>query len=230
MAATRVPVPADAVTEMRAMLRELQGEMLLLALPALFLLGFPLVVIAPRLADPTRAIDPGLVAFWLAVAVWAVRGRSRLVAAWLLVLGSIGLDLLVMHHLGLAAAVSLLALPAGLAALFISLPGGLLTAAGCTLLLASAPPALMPASGDLRAMALIGIWGTVGLIWLTLRPLVTALEWLWSSYQQNRDLLVQARDQRLQLKEALQDLAEAKAQLTRRLSRAAHAPQHGHRL
>ncbi|MCL6429623.1 MAG: hybrid sensor histidine kinase/response regulator [Anaerolineae bacterium] len=199
----------------RAMLDELQAENLLLTVPALLFLSFPLVVAAPHLEDPSRATDPALLAFCVAAAVWAAKGRSPRLAAWLMVVGSIGVDLLVMHNLRLEGAALLLALPAGLAALFIGLRSGVATAVACTVFVAYAPPWLMPAESSFRATVVIGLWATLGLICLALRSSLALVESLWSSYERNCGLLEEARNQRLRLKEALKDLADANVQLQR---------------
>jgi len=144
----------------------------------------------------------------------ALRKPNYLASAWALVLGCLAVDLLVVMWANVHAAVYLLALPVGLATLFVSVAGGALTATLCTLLLVFAP--VVPVSDPaLQATALIGVWGTVGLVWLTLRPFSNAMRWYSFSYEQNRDLLEQARDSRVQLKQTLEDLADANLQLTR---------------
>ena len=213
MPAAQATKTTTALSEMRTMLRELQDETILLVLPALYLASLALFVLASGLDDLSQALVPCLVAYPMGAAVWVLRRFSYRAAAWTLVAGCIAIDLLVARAWG--PAICLLALPVGLAALFVSVRGGALTAAVSSALLLYAPPLLIPANGELRAVAGIGTWGAVGLIWLSLRPLLTALQWSWSGYQQNRSLLEEARDQRVQLKQALADLADANLQLTR---------------
>jgi signal transduction histidine kinase/CheY-like chemotaxis protein len=67
----------------------------------------------------------------------------------------------------------------------------------------------------LQAGALTGVWATLGLVWLSLHTLNTAVEWAKYSYERTEPLLEQARDSRQELAETLQDLTSANAQLTR---------------
>ncbi|MGQ9680910.1 MAG: ATP-binding protein [Anaerolineae bacterium] len=201
--------------QMTSMLDELRDEAIGRTLPALFAVSAALLVATACYQDPAKIAVLFLAVFYLAVGVWVLRGESRLAATWLLVAGSASVILLAAHTMALDGAITLLALPVGLAALITSVRSGILAAAACTILLGCAPPSLIRATGDLRLIAGIGLWGTVGLIWLTTRHLLTMMQWSWSSYQQSRSLLEQARDQRLQLKQALADLADANLQLTR---------------
>jgi signal transduction histidine kinase/DNA-binding response OmpR family regulator len=206
--------PATRLAEIRSTLREFQRETILLVLPGLYVVGVILLVTARSFQDPLHGGWPAEILFLLPLVVLALRKPNYLASAWALVLGCLAVDLLVVMWANVHAAVYLLALPVGLATLFISVAGGALTATLCTLLLVCTP--VVPVSDPaLRATALIGMWGTVGLIWLTLRPFSNAMRWYSFSYEQNRGLLEQARDSRVQLKQTLEDLADANLQLTR---------------
>lgn len=207
--------PSLRLTEIHLTLRELQGETMLLVLPGLYIGGFILIVNATHLQDPLQGGLPAMILFLLPVIVWALHRTNYLASAWTLVLGCLVADLLVVVWGNISAAICLLALPVGLAALFISVTGGALTATACTLSLLYAPTTLLTPDRALRVVALIGVWGVVGLVWLTRRPLLTAMQWSWSSYERNRHLLEQARDAQVQLKQALEDLADANVRLTR---------------
>ncbi len=210
---TRASVISPA--EMRSMLRELQSEAVLLALPALAVAGVYLILHATQYADPLQAGLPGLALLLLPLAVWALRGVNDLASAWALAVGCLAIDLWLVTWGGVPAAICLLALPVGLAALGVSVAGGALMAATCTLLLLYARAALVPPVPGLLDIIVLGMWGTLGLVWLTRRPLLTTIEWSWSSYQQSHRLLEQARDYQVQLKQTLADLADANLQLTR---------------
>ncbi len=202
--------------DMRSMLHELQSEAIVLALPAILGCGLLLLAAASRSFDPPAMLGlPGLALVTIAVVVWAWRGTNYLGSAWLLVAGCLLSDLWVAASAQLAPVLSLLALPVGLATLFVSAPAGAALAVGCTILLSVAPPWLLPADSISRWTAGLGLWGTCGLVALTLRPLVAAWEGSWSSYQASRKLLEEARDYQVRLKQTLADLAEANLQLTR---------------
>jgi len=196
--------------EVRGMLVELQNEALLLVLPGLYAIGLVLI----GLVGQRPILAPALFLYVLLIIVLALRGRCYLLAAWVLVLGCIAINLLVVIQGQLSQVLYLLTLPVGLATLLISLPAGALTAAASTMLLC-VQGAPLPTDVVLRVTTVIGMWSTVGLIGLTLRPLLTALQWSWTGYKHSRSLLEQARDYQVQLKQTLADLAEANAQLTR---------------
>jgi signal transduction histidine kinase/CheY-like chemotaxis protein len=132
----------------------------------------------------------------------------------MLVVGCVLADLLIVTWGGVQAVAYLLVLPVGLAVVFVSVAGGALMAVICTavLMLVSNWLAL-----DLTTVlvTVLGMWGVLGLIWLTRRPFSTAMDWYYFSYKRNHDLLERARDAQLQLRQTLEDLEEANRQLTR---------------
>jgi signal transduction histidine kinase/CheY-like chemotaxis protein len=150
----------------------------------------------------------------LPVAVWGLRGSSYLASAWVLVMGCVLVDLLIVTWGGVQVVACLLVLPVGLAVVFISVAGGALTAMICTTVLLLVSNWLALDSTTLF-ITVLGMWGVLGLIWLTRRPFSTAMEWYYFSYKRNHDLLERARDVQLQLRQTLEDLGEANRQLTR---------------
>jgi hypothetical protein len=159
--------PLD-LSETRSTLRQLQDETLLLALPGLCVGWLILITSARQFKDPLCGGLSATVLLLLPVFVWALRRHNYLASAWTLVFGCLAVDLLVVVWEGLHSAIYLLALPVGLAALFVSVAGGALTASVCSFLLLYKPTGLAP-DPALRTIAVIGMWGTVGLIWLTRR-------------------------------------------------------------
>ncbi|PKO23992.1 MAG: hypothetical protein CVU38_01295 [Chloroflexi bacterium HGW-Chloroflexi-1] len=196
-------------------LREIQSEGLLLVLPVLYGASLILFGISQGLPELVRGFLPGVLLLLLQLLVWALRRISYLASAWALVIGCVAVNVVLVAWSGISPALCLLAWSVGLAALFVSIKAGVLTAAACTLLLGCAPPSFLPADPTLRGVSLIGCWSTVMLIWLTVRPLWTTLQWAWSSYQESQRLLEEGRDARWQLKQTLADLADANVQLTR---------------
>jgi len=211
--ATAAATPA-APQDTRATLRELRSESILWVLPALYAVSFIFYTLAGRYDNPLAPTIASILSFAIGVAVWMLRRVSYDASAWVLVTGVSGLVVFAVTQLGLGATIVLLALPVGLAALFIGIPGGILAAAGCSVLLLIRATAA-ESSQELRLLTAIEIWSTVGLIWLAQRPLLTTLEWSWASAMSSLRLLDEARDQRLQNKQALADLAEANVQLAR---------------
>ncbi len=203
--------PPDAT----GVLRQLQKDAILLVLPPLCLASFILILSEGEFPDHLRVAWPGVALFLLPAAVLGLRRLSYLASAWTLVGGCLAVVLLIVGWGHLWAALYLFALPAALATLFVSTAGGISVAVASSVLLLFAPASLLPADRALGVVTAIGMWSTVGLIWLTQRPLLTAVEWSWSSYDQSRSLLERARDYQVQLKQTLADLAEANSQLTR---------------
>ncbi len=201
--------------EIRVMLGELQADTILLTLPGLYLIGLILVGSAEHFQDRLQGGVTGALFFLLPIAVWVLRERNYLVSAWVLVIGCLIIDLLVVAWGNATPTIYLLALPTGLAALFVSVAGGVLTATICTFVLLLAPTEFLHLDGLLQSVALIGVWSTLGLIWLTSRLLLTTVRWSRSAYVRSRDLLEQNRDYQAQIEQALEDLAAANLQLTR---------------
>jgi signal transduction histidine kinase/CheY-like chemotaxis protein len=213
---------SSASAEIRALLRQLQYDTVLAVSPALFGLGFILLMLAGSLADPLQGGLPALLLFLLPLLVWGLLQVNYLAAAWTLIAGALVANLLVVTWAGMDAALPLLTLVVGLATLVVGLRGGIVTALCCALLLLYAPANRFPIDPALRNVTLLGIAGAVGLVWLTSRPLLTAVAWFWASHQQSRKALDQARDYQGQLGQMVDDLADANVQLTR-LNRAAAA-------
>jgi len=204
------------------MLRQLQNDAILFALPALYVLGLILFGSSNHFEDPLQGGVPGALLFLLPLGVGSLRRINYLASAWALVIGCLLINLLVIVWGQLTATICLFALPTGLATLFISTGGGIATAAASTALLLGMPAFGFPLNHSLIIAALIEIWGTAGVVWLTSHPLLTTMQWSWSNYEQSRNLLEQARDYQVQLKQALEDLAHNNVQLTR-LNRLAQA-------
>jgi signal transduction histidine kinase/DNA-binding response OmpR family regulator len=211
------PLDAERVSlEIRDVLR----SALIRTLPGLYLAGFLLVGLAGYLPAPLRAGLPGVLLILLPLAILGLHKSHYLLSVWLLVLTCTTAILLLAAWGGVTASITLLALPIGLAALYISIPVGVSIAALASLPLLFPPVILQDADPALRFVTLSQIWGVVGIVWLMHQPLLTTMEWYRSGYRQSRKLLDQARDDRLELSQALQDLAGANLQL-RRLNRLA---------
>ncbi|MBI2939337.1 MAG: hybrid sensor histidine kinase/response regulator [Chloroflexi bacterium] len=214
MSASPVEQPVGP-PEIGPMLRQLQEDTILLVAPGLLVASLALLGVARQFPDPAYAVGLSLLLCLIAALVWVLYKRCYLGAAWTLASGCTGSVFLLAVWGQASAGLAMLGLAVGLAAQFISVLGATLLATLCTALLVLAPKTILPADETLRAISLVMIWGTVGLVWLTSRPLATTLRWSWSSYEQSRSLLERARDQQVQLKQTLDDLAAANIQLVR---------------
>lgn len=200
--------------ETRQTLRALQGETLPLTLPFVAAGGFILLLAAERFPDPADAGLTAVALLVLPLLVLALRNRCYPLAAWLLVAGCLAAGWATARCARFTPALCLLAFPIGLAATFIGIGEAIGTAAACSAVLLAFPSARL---GDLRQgiATVVALWMTLGVVWVTRRMFSVALHWYWSSYEQSRTLLEETRDAQAQLKQALEDLAEANLQLTR---------------
>ncbi|MBI2941934.1 MAG: response regulator [Chloroflexi bacterium] len=207
--------------EIRQTVQELRGQALLWAVPVPFVAGFVLLFGIGDFHHPLQGVVLGASLYLLTAVVWSVQRWNGFAASCVLVTGCMSVDVFLLTWGGVGAAILLMSLPVGLATLLIGARGGALAATACTLFLLT-PNEWLRLDGTVRVTTILNVWGTVGLVGLASRPLLTTLQWSWSSYERSRALLEQARDTQAELKQTLQDLVEANSQLTR-LNRVAHA-------
>lgn len=213
---------AEIITEVDISLseiEELKSNTIWWSLLPLIPAAIALYAIAAVFPDPIYGTLPGLFLLLLSPAVLFLLRNSRyLAAAVALVIGCFGVNLLLMTWSGMMEAVIFLALPVGLAAVWIGLPCSIATAVACSLFLLFGLPQI---EAVLSSVAVINLWVTIWLIWLTSRPLLLARQWFEASFQQSREALEESRDYQFQLRQALDDLTEANHQLAQ-LHRLAH--------
>lgn len=222
-AANRNQATADAAPVLAVALRQLQSETLMLAMAGIFGGSLALLGMATRVADPAWAVATALLMLGLLLAAWWLRGRSFVATSMLLVSATALGVMLTVSWGRIPAALCLLALPIGLATVLVGPSWGAGLAALFTLALyADALPwggfsALLnfAAADALQTVAIVLAWTTVGLLWVALRPLLTAVEWAWSHFEKSQAALEQTRDTQVQLKQVLEDLSSANLQLTR---------------
>jgi signal transduction histidine kinase/CheY-like chemotaxis protein len=222
MSVLDAPLSDSWSAELKAMIRQLQSETILLILPVIAGLGLILLGTAAQFANrPWVLVIAGMLLL-LATLVWLLRRWSYAAAAWVLVLGCVLANLLAVNRAGFPLALPLFAIPVGLATLAISRKAGLAVASALTLWLWLAPEQWIPGDPGLRVVTALLMWSTLGMVWLLLRPLLTTTQWAWSGYESSQLALEQARDVQVELKQTLEDLNAANAQLTR-LNKQAHA-------
>lgn len=200
--------------ELNERLQRLQDQALTFTWLCLIVLGVIVLRSPGDLLMPEQSIGLSLALFALIGCVLWLRRWGYAVAAWFVVGGIIACLLLIIIWSGYGVLACLLMLPAGLATLLLSIPAGLATAFGFSLLLLF-PPYIFPiVNAEVEIIALIGIWSTVGMIGLTLHPLLRITQWAWTGYEQSHDALERARDYQQRLHESVEDLNEANVQLT----------------
>ena len=208
-----------AVDGLQAEIEELKSSALWLSVAPVTLVAFAIYVYAARLPDPATATLPGVILLLLSPAVWWLVHKSHYrVAAVALVSGLFCANLLLIHWRIPEEAVMFLALPAGLTAVLIGIPYGAAAAVACSLYLLFGPS---PADAVLHIVAVVNLWATLWLIWLSARPLLLARQWFEDNYERSRAALEESRDYQFRLRQALDDLKEANHQLSQ-LHRLAH--------
>ena len=211
------------VDGLQAEIEELKSSALWLSAAPVVPAAFALYMIAMGLPDQATGSLPGVILLLLAPAVWWLIHKSRYrIAALALVSGLLGANLLLLHTTGLVETIIFLALPVGLAAVLIGAPVGAVAAVACSLYLLFG---LSQVDVVPRAVAVVNLWTTLGMIWLSARPLLLARQWFEANYDQSRLALEKSRDYQFQLRQALDDLTEAHHQLTQ-LNRLAHDLRH----
>ncbi len=211
------------VDGIQAEIEELKSGALWLSVAPVTPIAFAIYVFAARLPDPATATLPGVILLLLTPAVWWLVHKSHYrVAAAALVCGLFCANLLLIHWRVPEGAVMFLALPTGLAAVLLGIPFGAAAAVACSLFLLFG---VSQVEAVLRIVAVVNVWATLWVIWLSARPLLLARQWFASNYELSRSALEKSRDYQFQLRQALDDLTEAHHQLTQ-LNRLAHDLRH----
>ncbi len=212
-----------AVDGLQADIEELRSSNVWLSVAPVTPIAFVIYVFAARLPDPATGTLPGLILLLLTPAVWWLVHKSHYrAAAVALVSGLICVNLLLIEGTILEETVMFLALPVGLSAVLIGAPVATVAAVACTFYLLFGASQI---DAVLRSVSVINLWATLGMIWLSSRPLLLARQWFEDSYEESRAALEKSRDYQFQLRQAMDDLTEAHHQLTQ-LNRMAHDLRH----
>lgn len=105
--------------------------------------------------------------------------------------------------------------PVGFAAILFGFRTAVGIAGLCSVATLVLLPSLNSPPSGLGIVTLYSIWGGLGLVWIVVRHLLNSMEYIWNTYEENRDLVRQSRDSQLELLQSIEDLKEANAQLTR---------------
>ena len=216
---SKADLAASSRDEMQA---ELRRQVAGVVWPGLTALGILLIFATEALHWSWRVHVLALILVFLSTLVWIVLQRWYLPAVWLLVLGSLAANSLTLVWLPSIPTSCLLALSSGLAALLIGPVAGLGLAAASSLVVLRAAAVLPAPASSASVPALIAIWGTIALVFVSSHFARQVTESLWASYLKMLQLLQQARDQRLELKQVQEDLVQANvelAQLSERLGK-----------
>lgn len=221
MSTLNLPSSTEQVTEMKQMFRQLQHQTVILVLPGFAVAVLLLLTLAIYTSDPVwEIVLSGVTLLFIGLVWWIERTNFRLasillvIGAWILVLLTGILseipEIFVLWIIAVGLATLLLGWEAGIGVLILS--AFLLLWRPAVLTFITTPVVVV------TILAMVSIWS---LIMLLLRPLLTAVQWSWSSYQSSRQALEEARDYQLKLAESLRDVSEFTSQLNR-LNQIAH--------
>ena len=202
-----------AASSRQHLLRDVREDSLTLIIFSFILLGSFLAILDRTTSPPPSLTALGMLILLLGAAVALLRGRNESAAAWLLTLGSLALVPLVLVWFPGADVYPLLLLPAIFGMLTLGASAALVAASLATIALFLAFPAANSATL---------LWSTGGLLWAVVLLLTTAgrsqasvLTHLWQNYTESQQLLEEARDRQVQLKQAMEDLDLANREVMR---------------
>jgi len=133
---------------------------------------------------------------------------------WFIVVLSVGVIALVDGWLDAPGSLVLMVIPTSLAAALIGLWAAAATALGATVLIFLLPgPGTTAADWATMSVAIVAVWGILGVMCAIYHRLYQLSRWSWTYYRDAQELLDEARDQKAQLAQALDNLAHANRQL-----------------
>ena len=169
-------------------MRQLALREVSLALFAVGMVATPLVQdIFGRVSNASVGTVLGLLA--LAALAYLIGKRSPTVAAYLLVLGSLGILALALTFLPETAILPWFAVVVLIAGFLIGPgAGAILAIVGTIVLVTGEPLQLFGLGPGIRLSDAMLLWAAAGLSWLALRPLLIALTWSWQNYVEVRSM------------------------------------------
>ncbi len=208
-------VPQIWSKEVEERFHQFQDDTILFSIGSIGAVALLILSIGPQFVSASTSTGIGLGLICLIIFTFLFRRRSFFFAILLLEIGCFAIVASISYGLGLHAAIFLLILPVGLVGLSLGIRPGIISATAATALLLLPIPLFQTVPVEERLITTVGIWGTSGMIWLALRPLLATIQWAWTSYEQSVSLLDQVREDRAQLHQTLQDLTNVNNQLSR---------------
>ena len=200
---------------------DLRSRLMTLALPISLAVGTLFFAVTHAHGLPPQIQAFGFLLAVLVIAVALISMRHEGWARWVLVAGYLGLAVGALIFLGRAELLVLLAIPVGVGVVIV----GLWLAAGLaaleTIAILLAGEWMFPGALLARSLALVMIWCFWGLAWLLLHYAAQVNVASSANYQQMREQLEAARDQRVSLKQTQEDLVQSNLELARLTDRLA---------
>ena len=163
-----------------------------------------------------RVVQFALLFCLLSAIAWLIDAWKPWIGRCFMIIALIALIHLGSSWLSVPGFLMLIAVPIALAAALISVTAATVAALGETGLLLLLPEYVAAGlDGSAIAVVLVGIWAVLGIMYAVYNPVFKITRWSWEYYQRVRNLLEEARDRKVELEQALDDLAQANRQLTR---------------
>lgn len=188
-----------------------------LPLTGLVFFGLILILVSdylPGPSDPYKVARLGVVIQAMALIAWGVGMWQPAVARWFTIIMSLLVVLTGLLWLESQVFLVLIVVPVALAAVLGGLAAVATTAiAETVLLIGFSQFSLLENDIGSIAITTAAIWATAGIIFAIYHPLVEITHWSWENYRRAQDLLDEVRDRKVELQQALDDLAHAYREL-----------------
>ncbi|MDF1512769.1 MAG: ATP-binding protein [Anaerolineae bacterium] len=199
--------------------KDFRAELRISPVPAIIIL-FSITVLVFTVSGIPTALDERVQLMMLAGAILLMSVSSLYLYRWRTWAGrwfSV-CALIVIFHLssrwmGTQGALLLGVLPVALAGALISVPAAAAAALLQTIII-HINPIYRTLGSPFLWSAVMTLWGTAGIIYGIYHPVQRVASWAWAYFQKAQYLLEEARDRRMELEQAIDDLADANQQLT----------------
>jgi signal transduction histidine kinase/CheY-like chemotaxis protein len=188
-----------------------------LALIGLGFFGLVIVLASDYLAgpaEPFKAARLGALTDVIVIVAWMLSWWWRKVARWSIIIGSVFIVFWGLLWLESNVFLALIVMPVALAAILSGPIAVTVTALGESVLVFILWQfTLMETDVGSVVVMMAAIWAMVGVVTAIYQPLYEITHWSWTNYEKARDLLEEVRDRKVELQQALDDLAHAYREL-----------------
>ncbi|MCB0210002.1 MAG: response regulator [Anaerolineae bacterium] len=186
-------------------------------LAGLMFFGVMLLLISNYLTepgDPFKVAFLGVVIEAIALLGWLISQRWLTAARWFVIVASVSIVFAGLLWLQSSVFTTLLVMPVALAAILSGLRAASIVAVienGLLLLLS--PLGLAIFDGGSIMLMMTAVWVMVSVMLTIYQPLYDITYWSWTNYRKAQDSLEEVRDRKVELQQALDDLAHAYREL-----------------
>jgi len=180
--------------------------------------GLMLILVGDAQSDPSyrmRVLYFAALFYAVAAVAWALDDYRPWASQWFVVIALITMLCLGNLWLEIPGFLTLVVVPTALTAALFSIPIATAIAIGETALLLLMRNYVAPNDTPATVIiAVVAIWATLAVVYAVYRPVRELNAWLWEYSQRTQRLLKEARDRKLELTQAFDDLVHLNQQLT----------------